>query len=143
MGRKATEREKEQETPVLKDLDFIEGTTLNGVELPPTYLKIGMKKRAVLSQLTVDVKYLEQLHIMVTHSALQTLQLQQRRLTPSLPLLLMMRLLVRLLWLTVVVVCRITRCWSVSTTKIGSGKPKRRRLAVRMEMNIGRGKDDE
>ena len=49
---------------MLKDLDFIEGTTLNGQELPPTFLKIGMKKRAVLGQLEVDVKYLERLAIM-------------------------------------------------------------------------------
>ena len=72
LGRKATDSEKEQETPVLKDIDFIEGTTLNGVQLAPTYLKIGMKKRAVLDQLKVDVKYLERLHIMEYASSAHT-----------------------------------------------------------------------
>ena len=64
LGRSATDREKEQETPVLKDVDFNRGTVLNGQRLPPTFLKIGMKKRAVLGQLEVDVKYLERLSIM-------------------------------------------------------------------------------
>lgn len=64
LGRRATDQEKQQETPVLKDLDFIDGTQLKDQKLPPTYLKLGLKKRAVVSQLTIDAHYLQQLEIM-------------------------------------------------------------------------------
>ena len=49
---------------MLKDMDFLEGATVGGVEMPPMWLRLGMKMRAVLGQLEVDAKYLERLQIM-------------------------------------------------------------------------------
>ena len=68
---------------MLKDLDFLEGAKVGGQEMPPMWLRLGMKKRAVLGQLEVDAKYLEGLTIMdfrcpttnrQPHSPVQTVQ---------------------------------------------------------------------
>ena len=49
---------------MLKDMDFLHGAKVGGQEMPPMWLRLGMKKRAVLGQLEVDAKYLERLEIM-------------------------------------------------------------------------------
>ena len=142
LGRKATEREKEQETPVLKDIDFIEGTALNGVELPPTYLKIGMKKRAVLSQLAVDVKYLEQLQIMVTPRRHCTARAAPRASAHRPHSLLTRALSCCACTCCVLCCCRTTRCWWVCTTRTASAKPKRRRPNETRRTSTARGRAD-
>jgi hypothetical protein len=64
-GRAAKPAEKAQRVPVLKDVDFFEGTTLaDGRQLPPTYLELGSKRKAFLHQLTVDAEYLRSQGIM-------------------------------------------------------------------------------
>ena len=45
-------------------MDFLDGAKVGGQEMPPMWLRLGMKKRAVLGQLEVDAKYLERLEIM-------------------------------------------------------------------------------
>ena len=62
-GRSAKEKEKEQETPVLKDIEFINGTTVHGVQLDPMYLRLGIKKQALVAMLTKDVNVLCELGI--------------------------------------------------------------------------------
>ncbi|SPR00499.1 unnamed protein product (mitochondrion) [Plasmodiophora brassicae] len=56
LGRKATTREKEQETPVLKDLDFIENSQM--INIGP---ELGAK---FIKQLQEDARFLKKLRIM-------------------------------------------------------------------------------
>jgi hypothetical protein len=64
VGRFAKTKEKEQATPVLKDLDFDGGTNIHGQELKPITLKLGSRKQAFIDQLTSDAKFLETLNVM-------------------------------------------------------------------------------
>lgn len=56
IGRAASEKEKRRETPILKDLDFLESKRK---------LKIGLEmKRKIMSQLESDCRFLENMKIM-------------------------------------------------------------------------------
>jgi len=58
-GRAARENEKEQDVPVLKDIDFFEGCTFpNGQKLAPTFLHLGTKRSALITQLENDAEFL-------------------------------------------------------------------------------------
>jgi hypothetical protein len=63
-GRQAKPKEKQQQTPVLKDIDFLQGTILNDITLPPMYIKLGSKRNKMISQLQADTLFLQQHSIM-------------------------------------------------------------------------------